>query len=95
MRSEVQPARFREPRVGPVLPALSVRFDVVAVDLPGFGASAPLLYEPRPVALAAAVAGHRRAVAGRRYVRLPTATRFVGRSGITMNPLRGQRSRQL
>jgi pimeloyl-ACP methyl ester carboxylesterase len=41
----------------PVLPALSVRFDVVAVDLPGFGASAPLLCEPHPAALAAAVAG--------------------------------------
>ena len=43
----------------PVLPALSKRFDVVAVDLPGFGESAPLPAEsePNPEVLAAAVAG--------------------------------------
>jgi pimeloyl-ACP methyl ester carboxylesterase len=42
----------------PVLPALAQRFDVVAVDLPGFGHS-PLLppgVEPTPAALARAVA---------------------------------------
>jgi pimeloyl-ACP methyl ester carboxylesterase len=43
----------------PVLPALGGRFDVIAVDLPGFGDSGPLPpeVEPRPAALAAAVAG--------------------------------------
>jgi pimeloyl-ACP methyl ester carboxylesterase len=42
----------------PVRPALAKRFDVVAVDLPGFGASAPLPpgTEPSPAELAAAVA---------------------------------------
>jgi pimeloyl-ACP methyl ester carboxylesterase len=42
----------------PVIPALAERFDVIAADLPGFGDSAPLPpeVEPRPVALAAAVA---------------------------------------
>ena len=42
----------------PVVPALSQHFDVIAVDLPGFGASAPLppQVEPTPVALAEAVA---------------------------------------
>jgi pimeloyl-ACP methyl ester carboxylesterase len=42
----------------PVLPGLAARFDVLAVDLPGFGASAPLPpgVEPHPAALAAAVA---------------------------------------
>jgi pimeloyl-ACP methyl ester carboxylesterase len=42
----------------PVLPALAARFDVIAVDLPGFGDSAPLPpgVEPSPAALAAAVA---------------------------------------
>ena len=42
-----------------VVPALAERFDVIAVDLPGFGASAPLPAdtEPSPAALAAAVAG--------------------------------------
>jgi pimeloyl-ACP methyl ester carboxylesterase len=42
----------------PVLPALSERFDVIALDLPGFGDSAPLPpgVEPAPAALAAAVA---------------------------------------
>jgi pimeloyl-ACP methyl ester carboxylesterase len=41
-----------------VVPALSQRFDVIAVDLPGFGASAPLPagIEPSPAELAAAVA---------------------------------------
>jgi pimeloyl-ACP methyl ester carboxylesterase len=40
-------------------PALAERFDVIAVDLPGFGASAPLpaSIEPSPAALATAVAG--------------------------------------
>jgi pimeloyl-ACP methyl ester carboxylesterase len=42
----------------PVVPMLSQRFDVVAVDLPGFGASAPLPSgtQPRPEVLATAVA---------------------------------------
>ena len=42
----------------PVVPALSQHFDVIAVDLPGFGASAPLPahVEPTPAALAEAVA---------------------------------------
>jgi pimeloyl-ACP methyl ester carboxylesterase len=41
----------------PVVPALAEHFDVVAVDLPGFGDSEPLATEPSPRALAAAVAG--------------------------------------
>jgi pimeloyl-ACP methyl ester carboxylesterase len=43
----------------PVVPALAETFDVVAVDLPGFGDSPPLPpgVEPTPAALAAAVAG--------------------------------------
>ena len=43
----------------PVVPALAGHFDVLAVDLPGFGDSGPLPAgaEPRPAALAAAVAG--------------------------------------
>ena len=43
----------------PVIPALARHFDVLAVDLPGFGDSAPLPpgVEPRPAALAAALAG--------------------------------------
>jgi pimeloyl-ACP methyl ester carboxylesterase len=43
----------------PVLPALAAHFDVIAVDLPGFGDSGPLPpgVEPGPPALAAAVAG--------------------------------------
>src|SRR5882724_10094427 len=41
----------------PVVPALARHFDVIAVDLPGFGESAPLPGEPSPAALAAAVAG--------------------------------------
>jgi pimeloyl-ACP methyl ester carboxylesterase len=42
----------------PVLPILAERFDVIAVDLPGFGDSEPLptAVEPTPAALAAAVA---------------------------------------
>ena len=42
----------------PVVPALAGRFTVIAVDLPGFGDSAPLPahVEPAPAALAAAVA---------------------------------------
>jgi pimeloyl-ACP methyl ester carboxylesterase len=41
----------------PMVPALAERFDVIAVDLPGFGDSAPLRaqVEPTPVALAASV----------------------------------------
>jgi pimeloyl-ACP methyl ester carboxylesterase len=41
----------------PVVPALAQRFDVIAVDLPGFGDSAPLPadVEPTPAALAATV----------------------------------------
>jgi pimeloyl-ACP methyl ester carboxylesterase len=42
-----------------IAPALAARFDVIAVDLPGFGASAPLPVgiEPSPAALATAIAG--------------------------------------
>jgi pimeloyl-ACP methyl ester carboxylesterase len=42
-----------------IVPALAERFDVIAVDLPGLGASAPLppSVEPSPAELAAAVAG--------------------------------------
>jgi pimeloyl-ACP methyl ester carboxylesterase len=41
----------------PVIPALSERFDVIAVDLPGFGGSEPLPrpQEPSPAVLAARV----------------------------------------
>src|ERR1700748_2824153 len=41
----------------PVAPALARRFGVIAVDLPGFGESAPLPGEASPAALAEAVAG--------------------------------------
>jgi pimeloyl-ACP methyl ester carboxylesterase len=43
----------------PVVPVLAGHFDVLAVDLPGFGESRPLppRTEPGPAALAAAVAG--------------------------------------
>jgi pimeloyl-ACP methyl ester carboxylesterase len=43
----------------PVIPLLARRFDVIAIDLPGFGDSAPLPApdEPQPAALAGAVAG--------------------------------------
>jgi pimeloyl-ACP methyl ester carboxylesterase len=42
----------------PVIPELASRFDVVAIDLPGFGESPPLPadIEPSPASLAAAVA---------------------------------------
>jgi pimeloyl-ACP methyl ester carboxylesterase len=42
-----------------IVPALAERFDVIAVDLPGFGASAPLpaSIEPSPAELATAIAG--------------------------------------
>jgi pimeloyl-ACP methyl ester carboxylesterase len=42
----------------PVIPLLVERFDVIAIDLPGFGDSAPLAAgaEPHPAALAAVVA---------------------------------------
>jgi pimeloyl-ACP methyl ester carboxylesterase len=39
----------------PVLDRLSVSRDVIAVDLPGFGESAPLVEDPTPGALAAAL----------------------------------------
>lgn len=39
----------------PVLEPLAASYDVIAVDLPGFGDSAPLGVEPTPVALAGAV----------------------------------------
>ena len=39
------------------MPALGESFDVIAVDLPGFGGSAAAQVEPGPAALAAAVAG--------------------------------------
>jgi pimeloyl-ACP methyl ester carboxylesterase len=41
----------------PVAPALARHFEVIAVDLPGSGESAPLPGESSPAALAAAVAG--------------------------------------
>lgn len=43
----------------PLVPLLAERFDVLAVDLPGFGDSAPLPagVEPHPAALAGSVAG--------------------------------------
>ena len=43
----------------PVVPALTEHFDVIALDLPGFGTSAPLPpgVEPSPAELAIAVAG--------------------------------------
>jgi pimeloyl-ACP methyl ester carboxylesterase len=43
----------------PVIPALAEQFDVLAIDLPGFGDSEPLpsRVEPTPAALAASVAG--------------------------------------
>jgi pimeloyl-ACP methyl ester carboxylesterase len=43
----------------PVVPALAAEFDVLTVDLPGFGESPPLPagQEPTPAALAVAVAG--------------------------------------
>jgi len=41
----------------PVIPALAEHFDVLAVDLPGFGDSEPTQAEPLPAALAAALAG--------------------------------------
>ena len=43
----------------PVVPALSAHFEIIAIDLPGFGDSEPLPaeIEPTPAALAAAVAG--------------------------------------
>jgi len=43
----------------PVVPALAGHFDVLAIDLPGFGDSEPMppQVEPVPAALAAAVAG--------------------------------------
>jgi pimeloyl-ACP methyl ester carboxylesterase len=43
----------------PVIPALAGHFDVIAIDLPGFGDSEPLppQVEPLPTALAAATAG--------------------------------------
>jgi pimeloyl-ACP methyl ester carboxylesterase len=42
-----------------IVPALAQRFDVIAVDLPGFGTSAPLPagIEPSPAELATAVSG--------------------------------------
>jgi pimeloyl-ACP methyl ester carboxylesterase len=39
----------------PCLPALAASFDVIAVDLPGFGASPPVRTEPSPQRLAVAV----------------------------------------
>ena len=41
----------------PVLPALEARFDIIALDLPGFGESPPLPEAPTVPALAEAVAG--------------------------------------
>jgi pimeloyl-ACP methyl ester carboxylesterase len=43
----------------PIMPALAERFDVIAIDLPGFGASPPLPagIEPSPSELAAVVGG--------------------------------------
>src|SRR5689334_2543633 len=43
----------------PVVPALAAQFDVLAVDLPGFGESPtlPVGQEPTPAALAGAVGG--------------------------------------
>jgi pimeloyl-ACP methyl ester carboxylesterase len=82
----------------PVLPALAARFDVIAVDLPGFGASAPLSpeTEPAPAALAAAVAdtlnqlGVTRAhVAGNSlggWVALELAARYPVRSLTLLSP---------
>ena len=39
----------------PCVPSLAEHFDVIAVDLPGFGASPPVLTEPSPQRLAVAV----------------------------------------
>lgn len=41
----------------PIVDPLATSFDVVCVDMPGFGQSPPLLGDPTPHALAAAVAG--------------------------------------
>jgi pimeloyl-ACP methyl ester carboxylesterase len=60
----------------PVVPALAEHFDVIAVDLPGFGDSAPLpaQVEPSPATLAAAVAG---LLGSRDVLLLPHQSRHV------------------
>ena len=48
----------RDTHFDPIIPALATHFDVIAIDLPGFGDSKPLpaSVEPNPAALAGAVA---------------------------------------
>src|SRR3954466_14142942 len=82
----------------PVVPTLAEHFDVLAVDLPGFGdsPSLPVGVEPSPGALAAAVAGllddlgvERPAVVGNSvggWVALELAARRPGASLTLLSP---------
>jgi pimeloyl-ACP methyl ester carboxylesterase len=53
----LHPLGFHRGAWDPVIPTLAESFDVIAVDLPGFGDSPPLAGEPTPARLARAVAG--------------------------------------